>query len=275
VRPAPALGPADLARATGVADAEQLPTVSVVVPVRDDAEQLQQCLGLLARQTVAPLEVVVVDNGSRDHSAEVAARHGARVVTETRRGIPAAAAAGYDAARGDVIARCDADTRPPPDWVGRISATLAQRPDLDAMTGRGRFHDLPRWLAPFAAGAYLGGYYLLVHAALGHTAVWGSNMAIRRRTWLEVRDLVHRHDPEIHDDMDLSFALGPPRRVRYDRRLVVGVSGRSLRGRRQLRRRVHRAVRTLRCNWSVVPPWTRWHSRVRSLGPRALDRPGS
>jgi hypothetical protein len=259
------------------ADVDELPTVSVVVPVRDDAEQLQQCLCLLARQTVTPLEVVVVDNGSRDHSAEVAARHGARVVTETRRGIPAAAAAGYDAARGQVIARCDADTRPPPDWVQRISDTLARRPDLDAVTGRGRFHDLPRWVAPFAAAVYLGGYYLLVHAALGHTAVWGSNMAIRRCAWMEVRGLVHRLDPEVHDDMDLAFALGPRRRVRYDRRLVVGVSGRSVRGRHQLRRRVRRALRTLRCNWQVVPPWTRWHDRLRSvaLSARMVDRPGS
>jgi Glycosyl transferase family 2 len=240
------------------------PTVSVVVPVRDDAEELDHCLGLLARQTLPPLEVVVVDNGSTDHSAEVAVRHGARVVVEPARGIPAAAAAGYDATRGEVIARCDADTRPPADWLETITSAFAERPDLDALTGRGRFHDVPRLLAPVVAGAYLGGYYLLVHLALGHTTLWGSNMAIRRRVWLEVRDLVHRDDPEIHDDIDLAFALGPRRRVRYDRRLLVDVSGRSVRGRRQLSRRMQRAVRTLRRNWAVIPPWTRWWTRWRT-----------
>ena len=141
---------------------------------------------------------------------------------------------------------------------------FAADPGLDAVTGRGRFHDLPWWLAPLVGRAYLGAYYLLVHAALGHPPVWGSNMALRRRTWWEVSALVHRADPELHDDIDLSFALGPQRRVRYDRRLVVGVSGRSVRGRRQLRRRLHRAIRTLRCNWQVAPPWTRWRTRLES-----------
>jgi hypothetical protein len=109
---------------------------------------------------------------------------------------------------------------------------------------------------------YLGTYYILVHAALGHRTVWGSNMALRRSVWQQVRHLVHRADPEIHDDMDLAFALGPRRCVRYDRSLVVGVSARSLRGRAQVRRRMRRAVRTLELNWRTTPPWERWQVRL-------------
>lgn len=237
-------------------------SVSVVVPVKDDAQALVRCLRLLAQQTVLPHEVIVVDNGSSDNSAVVAAAHGAVVVPEPAPGIPAAASRGYDAARGDVIARCDADSAPPPDWVEHIVGRMAASPHLDALTGTGRFYDLPRWSGPALRGLYLGSYYVLVHAALGHTAVWGSNMALRRRTWEEVRELVHRDDPELHDDMDLAFVLGPLRSVRYDRTLVVGVSGRSLRGRRQIRRRFRRAVRTLQVNWRVAPPWVRWRTRI-------------
>jgi glycosyltransferase involved in cell wall biosynthesis len=244
--------------------------VSVVIPVKDDAEVLDRCLRLLERQTVLPFEVVVVDNASVDTSPLVAGRHGARVVAEQRPGIPAAASAGYDAARGDVIARLDADSTPGTDWVERISATMTSSPELDAVTGNGRFYGIKPWLAALLRPAYLGSYYLLVHAALGHTPVWGSNMALRRGTWLEVRHLVHRDDPELHDDMDLSFALGPLRRVRYDRALVVGVSARSVRGGRQLRRRLDRAVRTLRVNWAVEPPWLRWQSGLREAGLRLL-----
>jgi len=237
-------------------------TVSVVIPVKDDADALERCLRMLGRQTLRPLEIVVVDNGSSDHSALVADWYGARVVEEPVAGIPAAACTGYDAAVGDLIARCDADTSPPEDWVERVVRVMTQSPELDALTGTGRFYDLPRWLSPVMRPLYLGTYYLLVHAALGHSTVWGSNMAIRRASWLEVRHLVHRTDPEIHDDMDLAFALGPQRRVRYDKKLVVGVSARSLRGSRQLRRRLHRAVRTLQVNWRLLPPWERWQARL-------------
>lgn len=243
---------------------QRRPTVSVVIPVRDDAAALRWCLHSLTRQTMAPTEIVVVDNASTDDSAAVATRYGAHVVAQAVVGIPAAAAAGYDAARGDVIARCDADTVLPPDWVAHIAKVMGACPAPDAVTGSGRFYDLPPWLAALARPVYLGSYYVLVHAALGHRALWGSNMAIRRDVWEQLRGNVHRYDPEIHDDMDLSFALGPRRRLTYDKTLVVGVSARSLRGRRQIRRRFGRAVRTLRLNWRLAPPWERWRLRLRA-----------
>ncbi|MCD4527492.1 glycosyltransferase family 2 protein [Nocardioides sp. cx-173] len=241
------------------------PTVSVVIPVRDDAEALRACLRLLAVQTTPPLEVVVVDNGSSDESAAVARAGGARVVAEPAVGIPSAAATGYDAARGEVIARCDADSRPGPEWVARIADAFASRPDLDAVTGWGWFHDLPRGLRWPAAAAYLGTYYATTHLALGHTSLWGSSMALRRSAWQAVRGEVHRDDPELHDDLDLAFVLGPSRVVRLDPRLLVGVSARSLRGAEQRRRRLDRAWRTLRVNWAVQPPWLRWQERWRRV----------
>ncbi len=44
-------------------------TVSVVIPVKDDADALGRCLRALSLQTKAPDEVIVVDNGSEDESA--------------------------------------------------------------------------------------------------------------------------------------------------------------------------------------------------------------
>jgi glycosyltransferase involved in cell wall biosynthesis len=243
----------------------------VVIPVKDDAAALSRCLHSLTRQSSAPVEIIVVDNGCTDDSVIVARRYGAHVVAEPVVGIPAAAAAGYDAAGGDVIARCDADTVPPRDWIARIAAVMGTDPAVDAVTGWGRFYDLPRWAARPAMSVYLGAYYLLVHAALAHPALWGSNMAIRRPAWEQVRDHVHRYDPDIHDDMDLAFALGPRRRLRYDRTLVVGVSARSLRGRSQLERRLRRAVRTLRVNWRLAPPWERWRARLDDSAADALS----
>jgi hypothetical protein len=100
--------------------------------------------------------------------------------------------------------------------------------------------------------------------ALAHVPLWGSSMAVRRSSWERVRGRVHRFD-DVHDDMDLAFALGPEAVIRYDRALSVGVSARSLRGTPQLRRRMQRAVTTLRLNWAVRPPWTRWRDRLRSI----------
>ncbi|NUL46518.1 glycosyltransferase family 2 protein [Cellulosimicrobium funkei] len=234
----------------------------MVIPARDDAELLGRCLRALGRQSLAPAEVIVVDNASSDATAAVAAAHGARVLTEPRIGIWAAAATGYDAAEAPVIARLDADSLPPPDWVESIAAALDRRPHAAAVTGWGVFEDLPRcWGVP-AAAVYLGAYYALGYTAAARSPLWGSNMAVRRTAWHEVRDRVHRTEREVHDDLDLALALGPHRVVAADPRLVVGVSARSLRGAAQLGRRFRRAFRTLSLNWAGMPPWQRWAQRL-------------
>lgn len=236
------------------------PTISVVIPVRNDAAELRRCLTLLAAQSLPPEEIIVVDNGSTDDSAQVARDGGARIVREPRPGIPYAAAAGYDAARHDIIARLDADSRPGPDWVRQVAEAMTD-PDVEAVTGPGRFHDVHFVLRHPAVAVYLGLYFLLTGLALANVPLWGSSMAIRASVWRRVEPQVHR-DLDVHDDMDLTFALGPRARIRFVRRLRVDVSGRSLRGGTQLRRRMRRAVITLRANWRIAPPWTRWQRRI-------------
>lgn len=243
--------------------------LSVVIPVKDDAVLLAQCLQLLRQQSVTPMEIVVVDNNSRDDSAQVAVRYGARVLAEPVPGIPAAAAAGYDAAAGEVIVRCDADSAPSPDWLEHIHAAFAMDPSLDAVVGTGYFYGLPRLWSKVFSRLCPQLYLLGMRPVLGHPPLWGSNMAFRRRAWQEIRTAVGRGDPELHDDLDLSFHLGPHRVIRYDGHLRVGVSPRALHGRQQLLRRGRRTLHTVRVHWAAERPWAR---RRRSRDPHGTDR---
>jgi glycosyltransferase involved in cell wall biosynthesis len=99
----------------------------VILPVLDEAEALPWVLGRLPTGWRA----IVVDNGSRDGSAEIARRLGARVIVEPRRGFGAACAAGLNAARADVVAFMDADgSLDPADLVAVWGPVAAGRADL-------------------------------------------------------------------------------------------------------------------------------------------------
>lgn len=236
------------------------PVISVVIPVKDDAALLRRCLAALAAQHDRPDEIVVVDNGSTDGSADVAREAGARVVAESRPGIPAASARGFDEATGDVIARLDADCVPPPEWISRIRTAFAGDPALDAITGPARFIDGPRPLRAVLSALYLGGYVATVAPALGHVPLFGSNLALRREAWHAVSGEVHRDDLLMHDDMDLSVHLGPCRRFRYDLRLGMGISMRALTGDGALRLR--RGVHSIVAHWPGELPPKRWRRRA-------------
>ncbi len=246
--------------------ARERPTVSVVIPVKDDAAALRRCLHALSLQLDPPDEIVVVDNASRDDSAAVARAAGARVVPCPRPGIPAAAATGYDAARCELILRLDADCLPATTWVGDLRSDFARRPSVAVLTGGARFVDGPRALRTPLAVVYLGCYTVFGFLALGHLPVFGSNLAFRRSSWQRVSSRVHRDDPRLHDDFDLAFHLGEYQPIGHSS-APMGMSMRPFDDPRAFARRIAGGFRTVVAHWPVdLPPIRlvrRWLRRAR------------
>jgi glycosyltransferase involved in cell wall biosynthesis len=126
-----------------VGSPETVPRISVIVPVRDGAEDLRALLDCLDRQTIArsEFEVVVGDDGSTDGGASGVAEEDGHVVVTA--GPPRNAYAARNRAiavsRAPVLAFCDADCRPEPEWLERGLAALCS---ADVVAGRIRF-DIP------------------------------------------------------------------------------------------------------------------------------------
>ncbi|MEO3923324.1 glycosyltransferase family A protein [Micromonosporaceae bacterium B7E4] len=119
-------------------------SVSVIVPAYNEERFLVRSLGSLHHSRIRLAETspgtacqfVVVDNGSSDASAKVAAGFGARVVTESRRGVAVARNAGARAADGELLAFVDADYRVPMTFLPAMVRMFAANPTLCAAGSR-------------------------------------------------------------------------------------------------------------------------------------------
>ena len=117
------------------------PLVSVVIPARDAAATLGECLHALRSQSFAPDQyevIVVVDRDSRDGSGRVAQDAGARVLISGDSGAAAARNAGIAAARGVWVAFTDADCIPSRTWLAVLLNTVEESGGATALGAAGR-----------------------------------------------------------------------------------------------------------------------------------------
>lgn len=181
-------------------------SISIVIPVYNEENHLRLCLDAIAGQISKATEVIVVDNNSTDGSVALAKQYSfVTVLEERKQGIVFARNRGFDAAKGDVIARIDADTVLPPHWLARVADFFADPQHAHSvLTGGCYFYNLH-------SGTLTGRMYdLVVHRTnrllLGHYFPWGSNSALPRPAWRKVRNEVCLRT-DIHEDLDLGIHL--------------------------------------------------------------------
>ena len=166
---------------------DRTPKASVVIPARDAEDTLATQLRALAAQDYpGSFEVIVVDNGSRDATREVASSFHA-VIPSLRvidagdvPGVSHARNVGILAARGDLLAFCDADDRVWPNWL-RALATAAQ--DADLVTG---FRDSTALNSPRQRAYRWGRDHFTPPTVVGYAFAHGSTMAVWRDTAIAV-----------------------------------------------------------------------------------------
>lgn len=113
------------------------PAVSVVIPVYNGERYLAEAIDSALKQTWADTEIIIVDDGSTDRTAGVAATYGAAVKyhSQSHAGSGAARNRGVEAARGSFFAFLDADDVWTPEKLTLQLAAFEARPDVDVVYG--------------------------------------------------------------------------------------------------------------------------------------------
>jgi glycosyltransferase involved in cell wall biosynthesis len=163
--------------------ADPSPDVSVVICSHNGERMLPSALAHVYSQSLSPerFEVIVVDDGSTDGTAEVAAAHGARVLRLTPNcGLAGARNAGVSAARGVIIAFTDDDCEPERDWLAALVASFSD-PATDGVGGQVRSASSDGFVLRYVAAR-------CPLAPLGADLLASANR--RYRLWLYLRSVI-------------------------------------------------------------------------------------
>jgi len=195
--------------------------VSIVIPAFNEQNHLEKCLQAIARQTVRPYEVIVVDNNSTDATAEVAqAFPFVTVIRESEQGIVFARNAGFNVAKGDVLARIDADAEIPPDWVKHICGFYAEAAHHQVVWTGGVYFSNTRF-PRLVSGIFNFVTFYYNRLLFGHFPICGSNTALLRSQWQVVCGTVH-NQTDNHEDLDLAVHMHQAGyQIFYDRKIKV------------------------------------------------------
>jgi len=204
-RPKPALAAVENAFAeVPFAPSFDWPTASVIVCVHNGESTIRDCCDGLAALDYPDFEVIVVDDGSTDRTADIVAEYGFTLIQTPNRGLSAARNTGLAEASGEFVAYTDGDARPDPHWLLHLAAGFKR----SSHVGIGGWNIAPSgdgWLADCVANAPGGPVHVLVTDREAEH-IPGCSMAFKR----EALNAIGGFDPQFRaagDDVDVCWRL--------------------------------------------------------------------
>jgi len=183
----------------------EYPKISVVVCAYNAESTMDACLASLQGLRYPAYEIVVVNDGSRDRTGQIANSYeGVRVIHQENRGLSAARNVGIASARGEIVAFTDSDCVADPDWLYYLAATFISS-GLPAVGGPNLPPPEDSFVASCVAASPGGPLHVLLDDEEAEH-IPGCNMAFRR----EVLEEINGFDPIFRsagDDVDLCWRI--------------------------------------------------------------------
>jgi glycosyltransferase involved in cell wall biosynthesis len=194
------------------------PFISIVIPAFNEEKYLPLCLKSISKQTYPHdrYEIIVVDNNSKDKTAEIAQKANAKVVLEKKQGHVFALDTGMHRAKGDIIATTDADTRVDKNWLSVIEEVFRDQ-EVVAVTGPAHYDSSSKMKRNLVKYSYY--IYLKLHFAVGKPSLSGLNLAVRKKAFLKIKGLDTRY--RIFGDVELGLRIKKEGKVLFCKELSV------------------------------------------------------
>ena len=204
------------------------PTISLVIPAYNEEKCIGECLDHAIKHAGNKfLEIIVIDNASKDKTRQIAEGKGVKVAHEKRKGLTRARQRGFIEAKGDILAYVDADTKMPEGWFETVLEEFSKDPNLAALSGPYIYYDISPfnkflvklyWKFLAIPSYYISGYMVV-----------GGNFAIRK----SVLDKMNGFDTTIEfygEDTNIARRASKFGKVKFRIDFPMHTSGRRLTG---------------------------------------------
>ena len=199
--------------------------VSIVIPVYNEAKYIKNCLDSLMVQEEKPDEIIVVDNNCTDRTISIVKKfNDVIVIQEKNQGMIPTRNTGFNFASGNIIARCDADSILPSNWIKKIKKDFENKNTI-GFCNSFIFYDLPI-INHSSLPSKL--YYFCIEIIFGFYSLIGPAMAIRKDVWEKAKSEVCLDDKKVHEDIDLSIHIKKYGNIVLDKNAIVKISGRRI-----------------------------------------------
>jgi glycosyltransferase involved in cell wall biosynthesis len=192
--------------------------VSLIIPAYNEEKYIGKCLQSIADQIEKPDEIIIVDNNCIDNTIEIAKRFNVKIIKEKKQGMIYARNAGFNAAKGDILAKTDGDAILPPDWIFKIKKAFKDSA-LGGLAGPASYFKTS--FMSDASSKIAFNIFSTIGLMLGHPVLYGPNMALKKSLWEKIKDDVCLDDKKVHEDIDLSIHLGTIAKIKFDKNFTV------------------------------------------------------
>jgi len=194
--------------------------ISVIIPTLNEEKYLLRCLDSLCRSRKKPVEIIVVDGGSKDHTVALAEQYAEKVLLEPARPVGAARNIGAKHAEGEILAFIDADTMACQEWLEEIARTFDSSPRAVGVTGptlpyegthldKLAYHIATGWAQRFSL-------------KLGRPHVAGFNCAYRKSAFWNAGGFVE--DRVLSEDVMLSLRMKHQGQIVFNPKMIAYTS---------------------------------------------------
>ena len=201
--------------------------VSVVIPVFNEEKRIKNCLDSLMCQKEKPDEIIVVDNNCTDKTISIVKKYKdiKIIIRETRQGMIPARNTGFNNAKNEIIAKCDADTVLPSNWIKNIKTNFSQDSSLVGISMPISLNDVHL----VGSSTFLFYIYMLIpRLIIGVYPMVGPSYAIRKTVWNKVKSKICLDDKVVHEDIDLSLHVKKYGKIFHDKKTIVSSSARRI-----------------------------------------------